>query len=94
MNQDRDWGRFALAAWEIVGFGLGKAFPTAAYMADASAPPDLAGQAAVIPPDMMQKLASADDATLATMSPELEALLATLGPLLFKWIMKKLGITV
>lgn len=91
LNQDRDWGRFSLAAWEIVGFGLGKGFPNAAYLADAA---PLAASQTPLSTDLLNKLATADEAQLTALSPELEALLATLGPLLLKWLLKKLGISV
>jgi hypothetical protein len=86
-GQDRDWGRMSLATWELVGFGLGKAFPNAAYLAD-SGPP-----LTQLPPDFIQKLTEADtDEKLKALSPEVELLIERFGPLLFKWLLKQLGL--
>lgn len=90
VSTTKDWGAFSLAVWQLVGFGLGKAFPNAALLTGAA--PELHEIAAAIPADTMSKLVTADEAQLAAMSPELEALLATLGPMLLKWALKKLGI--
>lgn len=77
----------SLATWELVGFGLGKGFPNAAYLADSS-PPMMQ-----LPADFVTKLTEADtDEKLAALSPELELLIEKFGPLLFKWLLKKLGL--
>lgn len=88
MKKDTDWGRASLAAWQILGFGLGKAFPGAVIQL-VGAPGDLKAIAATLPPDLMQKLANDQ---LVQMSPELEALIVTVASKLLGYLFTRLGI--
>jgi hypothetical protein len=86
-GQDKDYGRISLAGWELIGYGLGKGFPGAAYLADAPPP-------AALSTDLCEKIVAANDEQLKAMAPELELLIQTVGPLLFKWLMRKLNVTI
>ena len=82
-GQDKDWGRFALAGWELTGFGLGKAFPDATYLSDA-------GPLSEPTQETLKAVASADDVQLATLSPEVESLLTVVLPMLLKLLLARL----
>jgi hypothetical protein len=80
---DRDTGRFALAAWELTGFGLGKAFPNTVYVSDAacSLPADAASLLDLLKKEAADKL------------PEIiDRLTKLLGPLLLRILMRRLGL--
>lgn len=87
-KKDTDWGRFSLASWQIVGYGLGKAFPNTVLQL-VGAPTDLNAIAATLPPDTMQKLANDQ---LVQASPELEALIITVSSKLIAYFLQRLGI--
>jgi phosphoribosyl 1,2-cyclic phosphodiesterase len=84
---DLDKGRLALAIYEIVGYGLNQAFPDAAYVSDAEAPPELS-EAKV--KDLVTQLSS--DQPLSGLSPEIQALLAAALQKLLAWGLGKLGL--
>lgn len=84
-KKDLDKGRLALALYELTGFGLGKAFPNAAYLADAPLE--------VTDPKVNELVGTLmSDQPLADLSPELELLLQAAIAKLIKWGLSKLGL--
>lgn len=71
--------------YEILGFGLGKLYPDAAFLSDA--PP-------VVTDAKVQEIAQllASDQPLVGLSPEIELLLEAAISKLLKWGLSKLGL--
>lgn len=78
-GDDKDYGRLALAIWETVGFGLGKAFPQAAFLSDSL--PD-------ITEDEIKALNTAiGDPELKSVSPEVKAVLEIVVAKIVRYIL-------
>ena len=93
-GQDKDYGRISLAAWQLAGFGLDKAFPDAAYLADSV--PLSTGTPVLMCSDVeMMQLTTLANADLSGEIPEdIKELIKLIGPLLIRLLLKRLGITI
>ena len=79
-GDDRDYGRLALAVYQLAGFGLGKAFPQAAFLSDSV--PDLTE-------DEIKTLSSVlnPEPELKAVSPEVKAVLEIVMAKLVRYIL-------